>query len=389
METRRLFADDAYIQHFTATVIDCQPIGDRFAIELDQTAFYPEGGGQPADQGSLGGWPVLDVQEREGQIRHILGAPLPAGSTVEGEIDWPLRFERMQHHTGEHIVSGIVNRLFGYDNVGFHMGSENVTIDFSGELPESGLDQVEWLANQAVYRNEPVRIAYPDPATLNGMAYRSKKALDGAVRIVTIPDTDCCACCGTHTRQTGEVGLIKFIKAEKYKGGTRVTLICGSRALLDYRDRLKNIATISQILSAKPTDVRPAVEKIAQELMLAKKRIAALKQKIWEQQADQAGKIGETAIVFTEDLSTDDLRQFCQILTSRVKLALVLSPSGESACQYAISTADGDIRPLAADLNQRFNGRGGGKPNFCQGLIQGNQAEISAYLEQALARRVL
>ncbi len=380
IETKRIYHIDSYARRFNAQVISCQPEKDHYEIILDQTAFYPEGGGQPADQGTLAGITVKDVREKGFEIIHLTDSPLPIGAQVEGEIDWQLRFERMQHHTGEHMVSGIVNRLFGFDNVGFRMGSEGVTIDFNGVLSETMLDQVEWMGNEAIYQNYPVKIEYPDPVALSRLTYRSKKEIEGALRIVFIPETDQCACCGTHLKSSGEVGMIKLIKFEKNKGGTRVTMLCGFKALLDYRDKAKSISAISGCLSAKPSEVSQAVEKVTQELLLAKKKMAAIKMQLWEQKAAQIGMDSERAVVFEEDLSADDLRQFCQILINQVKLAIVLSPYGAAEYKYAIRSDFGDIRPEAAMLNKRFSGRGGGTAAFCQGSIQGKKEEIEAFL---------
>ena len=226
MAVEKLFYKDAYIKEFDAVVLSCIEKGESFLIELDRTCFYPEGGGQSADCGTLGDAKVSDVHEREGRIWHTADRPLEQGSRVTGRIDWQRRFSLMQHHTGEHIVSGIVNRLFGLDNVGFHMGSAMVTVDFNGELTQNDIETVELLANRTVFDNIEVRTEYPDAKTLAEMSYRSKKELSGEVRIVTVPGADSCACCGTHVARTGEIGMIKLLSPQRYKGGVRVGILC-------------------------------------------------------------------------------------------------------------------------------------------------------------------
>ena len=250
--TRRLFYEDAYIDAFDAVVTGCEMVVDAWSVTLDRTAFYPEGGGQPGDTGALGGVRVCDTQDGpDGEIRHITDGPLAVGTAVHGQIDWPVRFSHMQHHTGEHILSGLLHSLYGVDNVGFHMGRDAVTIDLSRELSWDELLRAERLANETVWRDVPVRIEYPDAGALAALVYRSKKALFGAVRIVTVPGADVCACCGTHTARTGEVGIIKLLSAQRYKGGTRVWLCCGGRALKDYEAKNASVHAISAILSAK------------------------------------------------------------------------------------------------------------------------------------------
>ena len=235
--TDKLYEEDAYLREFEAEVTGCVPAEGGWLVTLDRTAFYPEGGGQPADTGTLGGARVLDVHEQEGEILHTTDAPLPVGDRTAGAIDWEARFSRMQQHTGEHIVSGVIHRLFGLDNVGFHMGRDAVTIDLNGELTADDLTRVERLANEAVWENLPVGVEYPAPEALAALDYRSKKELTGRVRIVTVPGSDVCACCGTHVRRTGEIGVIKLLTSQRYKGGVRVWLLCGDRALTDYNEK--------------------------------------------------------------------------------------------------------------------------------------------------------
>ena len=231
MATEKLYYQDAHQAQFQATVLSCRPGKHGYDVVLDRTCFYPEGGGQPGDTGVLSGVRVTDTHEAGGEIVHYCEAPLAEGQTVEGTIDYERRFEFMQLHTGEHILSGVIHRRFGYENVGFHMGADFVTIDFSGMLTQEDLSAVEAEANEWVWKNVPIEIAYPDAEALKTIPYRSKKELTGQVRIVTIPGADICACCGTHVSDTGEIGLIKIFSCVKFHDGVRLEILCGRRAL--------------------------------------------------------------------------------------------------------------------------------------------------------------
>ena len=232
--TEKLFYQDSHRSTFTAIVQEVRPSGNGYEIILDRTAFFPEGGGQSSDTGSLGGVSVSDVQEIDGKIIHYTDGPLVEGTEVEGCIDWTERFSKMQQHTGEHIVSGLIHKIYGYHNVGFHLGTDSVTLDFNGVVPKEKLHEIEQLANEAVAKNLPVQVLYPMDEELSKISYRSKIEIEGQVRIVVIDGYDVCACCAPHVKQTGEIGLIKLVGMQNYKGGVRISMLCGFRALEDY-----------------------------------------------------------------------------------------------------------------------------------------------------------
>ena len=234
METEKLFYEDSHLKEFTAKVISCKPYKEQYKVVLDRTAFFPEGGGQYADTGMLDDVRVLDVHEKEGIIYHTTEKALEAGKTVTGKINWEERFEKMQQHTGEHIVSGLVHERFGYNNVGFHLGSDYCTMDFDGTLTKEQLREIELAANQAVWKNIDIVVTYPSKEELANMDYRSKIEIEGQVRIVTVPGYDVCACCAPHVKKTGEIGMLKLVNMVNYKGGERITMLCGVRALKDY-----------------------------------------------------------------------------------------------------------------------------------------------------------
>ena len=281
MSTTRLFDQDAYLGEFEATVERSVCEGGMYRVLLDQTAFFPEGGGQPADEGTLDGIFVTDVQEIDGEIWHTVEAPLEPGKTVVGKLDFEKRFSNMQNHCGEHIVSGIVHRIYGFNNVGFHMGSDVITVDFDGVLTEEQLYDVEQEANKAVLRNVPVTISYPSKEELETMDYRSKKEIEGQVRIVTIEGCDSCACCGTHVAKTGEIRLIKILSAQKYKGGVRVTMLSGEKAYADYCLKHINTHGIARLLSVKPEEAGDAVVRLKQKNIEMKKEIKQLKKELY------------------------------------------------------------------------------------------------------------
>ena len=251
METEKLFYEDSHLKEFTAKVISCKPYKEQYKVVLDRTAFFPEGGGQYADTGMLDDVRVLDVHEKEGIIYHTTEKALEAGKTVTGKINWEERFEKMQQHTGEHIVSGLVHERFGYNNVGFHLGSDYCTMDFDGTLTKEQLREIELAANQAVWKNIDIVVTYPSKEELANMDYRSKIEIEGQVRIVTVPGYDVCACCAPHVKKTGEIGMLKLVNMVNYKGGERITMLCGVRALKDYEAKDANGKEISALLCAK------------------------------------------------------------------------------------------------------------------------------------------
>lgn len=381
--TRKLYYEDVFCTQFCATVLSCAPKDGNFAVTLDATAFYPEGGGQPADRGALGGTRVLDVHEKDGEIVHTVTAPLRVGEVVQGDVDRLRRFDHMQQHTGEHIVSGIVREQFGYENVGFHIGEREVTVDFSGPLTAAEVDELERAANWVVWQNLPVTVSWPGPDELAQLSYRSKKELSGAVRIVTVEGTDVCACCGTHVARTGQVSAIKIVSAQSYKGGTRISLLCGTRAFADHCAKFESVHAISTLLSAKPDETVQAVERLLRENEALRAEKAALENRLFALRAQ--GLAGaQNALVFEEALSPDSLRRLCTALCAVCPgVAAAFSGSDAEGWRYAVGGA-GDVRALCKKMNGALNGRGGGK-EIQQGAAACTRAEIEAFFAQAFA----
>lgn len=379
MNTTRLYYEDAYCRTFTATVLDCRSYKDGFQIILDQTAFYPEGGGQPGDQGMLGNVPVLDTREMDGIVFHYTAAPLAVGNVVEGSIDWNRRFDLTQQHSGEHIVSGIVHTWYGYDNVGFHMGSDVITIDFNGRLELDQLREVEAEANRQIWLDRETQIYYPSQEALAHLNYRSKKELTGAVRIVTFPGSDTCACCGTHVRRTGEIGLVKLLSCQAFREGVRVELVCGRRAFeLLSRSKEQN-DQISVLLSAKAGETAAAVSRLMEEHRQLKNRVYAMQEESFAQKAERLAGTGDV-LLFEPELGADAIRRLGVAVMERCGgRCAVFSGSDELGYKYVLGQTGGDLRTLTRELNIQLHGRGGGKPHFVQGSVQAVRQEIESF----------
>ena len=379
--TERLYYRDAYQREFAAAVLSCQPAGDRWEVVLDRTAFYPEGGGQNPDTGTLGQARVLDTQERGDQVVHTTDRPLEPGAQVAGRIDWPQRFSRMQHHTGEHLLSGTLHRLYGVDNVEFHMGHDAVTLDLSAELDAAQLERAEQLVNEAIWQDLPVRAWWPEPEELDRLEYRSKRKLTGAVRIVQAAGVDSCACCGTHVSSTGQVGMVKILHFQRYKGGVRLWILCGDRALADYRRKNADIYRLSELFSAKPQELAPAAQRLLEEQEHLKQQLAAAQRQLWALRAAGIPEGTPLALSFEEGLDPAQLRRLCLAFCERAGLAAVFS-GGPQGWKYAVGSAQRDVRELGKRLNQRFAGRGGGQKELVQGTLAASRRELEAFFRE-------
>lgn len=382
--TEKLYDAYAYLKTFAARVESCTPIsGGCFEVILNRTAFYPEGGGQPCDTGVLNFANVMDVQERGGEIVHTVDRALTEGETIFGGVNWERRFRLMQQHTGEHIVSGIANRLFGFANVGFHMSENSMTVDWDGEAGEDRLAVIERLANEAVYRDLPVTAFYPSADELKKLHYRSKKELEGRVRIVQVPGVDVCACCGTHVARTGEIGAIKLLSSQRYKGGTRITMACGAQAMEDYSRKQGSVSRISALLSAKPEEVAEAVGALQNEITSLKKEASLLRERIFQMKADSVPENSKNICLFEEGLAPEEMRRFALLLAGRCTgTASVFCAGGAGAFRYVLASAAVDVRPQAKALNAAFSGRGGGPSGLAQGSVKGTREQINAFFSE-------
>lgn len=378
----KLYYESAYRKEFEGTVLSCEPGKNGFEIVLDQTAFYPEGGGQPADTGILGGVRVLDVHEKNGRIVHMTKEPLTPGETVLGKIDWDRRFLHMQEHSGEHLVSGLIHGRFGYDNVGFHMGAEEVTIDFNGLLEWKDLMEIEAEANRLIWENEEVYAGFPPKEELADLDYRSKKELSGEIRIVKIPGADICACCGTHVARTGEIGLVKFLSMIHYKGGVRISLLCGRAALMDYEKRREQLQNISVLLSAKPLEAFGAVEKLKGETERLKEALSKNGKRIIEMETAGLKKQDGRLYLLEPDFDGLMLRHLANRMLEEGRGETVLA-LGETAggFLYVLGSRTEDMRQLSKELNGLLSGRGGGSQQMAQGTFFAAPESVSAALK--------
>ena len=376
--TEKLYELDSYVKTFTATVQECVPRGDGYAVRLDRTAFFPEGGGQAADTGTLGGVSVTDVQIAEGDIWHYTTMPMTAGDAVEGVLDWDTRFTRMQHHTAEHIVCSIAHRWHGLSNVGFHLGSEDVTLDLSGELTREQINAIEDEVNRVVWSNVPITVSMPSPEALATIRYRSKKELDGDVRLVTIDGVDCCACCAPHVSHTGEIGIIKLLDFIRYKGGVRIHLLCGQAALADYRARYIQSAEISAKLSVKQNDLTTAVERLLAEKDGFKLALREANRRLADSMVAAIAPTDAPVYLIGSDWDTDTMRRMVNGLTARCSGLCVVYSGTDGAYTYVMGGTD-TLKTAAAQMNEALSGRGGGDDRQVQGRVQATAAEIAAY----------
>ena len=381
--TNLLYNQSAYIREFTASVLSCEPTDDgKYTVTLDRTAFFPEQGGQYADRGLLGGANVLDVQINAGIVLHTVNAPLTVGDTVDGSLDWETRYDRMQNHTGEHIVSGILHAMFGYDNVGFHLGDAVMTLDTSGELTAEQLAEVERRANRAVYENKTVIVSYPDASALEHMEYRAKLELTEDVRIVTILDWDVCACCAPHVAMTGEVGIIKLIDAIRWKGGMRLTLVCGIRALADYSLRKNELSRISGALSAKAEETYEAFCRVQNTLSEQKAEIIRLRRALLDMQLAGVCATDGNLCLFLDDAENDTLRAAVNACVDKCGgLCGVFTGADADGYRFVIGAKNIPLRARAKEITSALNGRGGGSDQMISGSVKASEAEIRAYFE--------
>lgn len=378
--TERIFYTDSYIQDFTARVLSCQAgKKGRWEVLLDRTAFYPEGGGQPGDRGTLGGMRVLDTREKGGEVVHLTDGPLDPGAQVKGSIDWERRFDLMQNHSGEHIVSGLIHERWGCENVGFHMGSESITIDFDREFPPEALPEVERCANAVVWSDAATDITVYSHADAQNQTYRSKKELSGDVRVVRFPGADSCACCGTHVRRTGEIGLIKLLSAQRSRGGMRLEMLCGARALSYVNGVLEQNHRISVALSAKVLNTAAAVERLKTEHEQCVYRLVGLENAEFQRRAEALAGAGNVLLI-EPPMSPEALRKLAAAVLERCGgRCAVFAGDDANGYKYAVGERGGSLRELVKALNQALRGRGGGKPDFAQGSVQAKRGEIEAF----------
>ena len=378
METLKLYYADAFLREFDGRVLACHPDGKKWLVALDQTAFYPEGGGQPADHGTLGAAKVTDVQEKDGVIFHTCDKPLTEGESVHGCIDWQRRFDHMQQHSGEHIVSGMLCSAYHCDNTGFHMGEGSVIIDYNADIPWKGVLEIEARANRYIWENHAFEALYPSAEELAALPYRSKKELTGQVRITRFPEADCCACCGTHVAQSGQVGLVKFIGWQKFRDGVRLELLCGERALNYLAMNWEQNSAVGRSLSVKAEKTAGAVERLLGEVQALKMRCAALEEAEFARLAEENRDGGDVVLV-RPPMESDAVRRLCDAVSRTCGGRCAVFAGESESYKYAVIHAGQDVAPLIKQMNAALHGRGGGRDGFAQGSVACTEDELRRF----------
>lgn len=379
MKTERLYYSDSYIKEFDAIVISCEKAEKGYKIVLDKTAFFPEGGGQKADTGFIGDAKVTDVQEENGLIYHLVDKELNASIEYSCKLDWEQRFLRMQSHSGEHIVSGVVHAMFGYDNVGFHMEEDYVTVDFSGELTREQLDEVEEKTNRFIYENIEVECFFPNENEIESLDYRSKLDLKEGVRLVRIGEADLCACCAPHVRRTGEIGVVKILDFMRHRGGIRIVMKSGLKALYDYREKYTSVYDVSVMLSSKQYEIASYVDKKIKENESLHKSFIDFKMQIAEGDKDNLSYIGDTALFVTSFYDSDMMRELANYGMTQKELCVILSGNEETGFSYVAGSLNFDLMRFAKNFNSALNGRGGGRGTMIQGKVAAKKDDILSY----------
>ena len=389
METIKLYDKDAYQTSFEGCVLSCVEathivVDDKkgnqqaegkdekclYEVVLDQTLFFPEEGGQTPDKGVLGGAKVIDVQIKDEIITHTLDKPLEVGSMVNGEIDWKHRFSNMQQHSAEHIFSGLVYKKYGFLNVGFHLSDQIVTMDFSGPLSTEQIDELEWEVNEAIVSNANVRTGYPAKEELAQMEYRSKKEIEGALRIVEIEGYDVCACCAPHVARTGEIGGFKIQTVQNYKGGVRIGYLCGFRALEEYRKKSRIISELSGILTTNQEQLAENVSKMKEKQQNLQLLLNNTKFALMEMKLEKIPKEQKDVLLFEEDLDTQVMRNVVNKLVEQHDgICGIFVGTEKLGYNFIIGSKTVDCREIATKLRENFNARGGGKSQMIQGSL--------------------
>ena len=378
--TERLYYIDSHLAEFDAEVLSCEKINKGFAVVLNKTAFFPEGGGQLGDTGYLNGIRVFDTHEKNGVISHYTETEIEAGTAVHGRIDWERRFRFMQNHSGEHIVSGIINKITGFNNVGFHLGDEVVTIDFDGEIDADTLAEIEYRANTAVYENRNINTYFPNSDELSKFNYRSKLDITENVRIVEVEGYDTCACCAPHVSKTGEIGVIKLLDTMRHRGGIRINMVCGYRALDDYNKKYKNIAAISALLSSKQHETAAAVERVKNEISELKLTLSSLRRTLVAYKAAELEETAGNMCIFDNDMEVSDLRELVNAGVTKCNgVCAAFTGSDKNGYNYVIGSGSVDLRKASKEINTAIDGRGGGQSGMIQGSCKASRAVIEEY----------
>lgn len=383
--TKKLYDKDAYDKVFEAVVLSCEEIEKekekRYEVVLDQTLFFPEEGGQSPDRGNLNGIEVLDVQINQGVITHTLPKPLEIGETVEGKIDWQHRFFNMQQHSGEHIFSGLVHNRFGFDNVGFHLSDQIVTMDFNGVLSEKDVEEIEWAVNEAIVQNIAVQVTYPTKEELKTLTYRSKIEIEDQIRIVTIPGYDVCACCAPHVKRTGEIGMLKVMNVQNYKGGVRISILCGFRALVAMREKTKIVSSLVGIMTTNQDNLVENVSRLKTQNQEMSISLGQAKQALLEQKLSSIPDDQSDVILFEEGIDTKIVRNIVNgLMEKHDGICAMFVRTPENGFQYIIGSTQADCKEIANRLRTSLGAKGGGSTQMIQGSVVASKEAVMQVL---------
>ena len=402
MATIKLYDKSAYETSFEGHVLSCKEkiyvdvcakkeVSEDtektlYEVVLDQTLFFPEEGGQSPDKGVLGDAKVVDVQIKADVITHTLDKPLEVGATVRGEIDWNHRFSNMQQHSGEHIFSGLVYKKYGFLNVGFHLSNQIVTMDFNGPLTAEQIDELEWEVNEAIAKNVNIKTGYPSKEELAQMEYRSKKEIEGDLRIVEIEGYDVCACCAPHVARTGEIGGFKIHTVQNYKGGVRISYLCGFRALEEARKKARIIAELSGILTTNQELLAENVNKMKVKQQNLQLQLNQAKQCLMEMKLEQIPNEQKDVLLFEEDLDTQVMRNVVNKLVEQHEgICGVFVGTEKNGYNFIIGSKNTDCRQMANALKEKLNARGGGSPAMIQGSVSATEKEIKENIQSLMS----
>ena len=381
MKTDLLYYENSYLFDFSATVLSCTKADKCFEVVLDKTAFFPEGGGQKGDTGTINGVAVTDTQIKDGIVIHFCKNAVECGA-AECSVNGKQRFARMQIHTGEHVVSGIAHSLYGCENVGFHMDDECAVIDFDRELSDEELDTVEEKANEAIWSNYAVKAYFPNEDELKSLDYRSKLELTENVRIVNIENIDTCACCAPHVHTTGEVGVVKIIDRLRHRGGIRFTIKCGKSAYEDYRNKHNYCAETGAALSVKPEAIAARVNKLLEDGDAVRREFNSFKMSVAAASAERMVRTGSDAYFITDSFDADMMRELVNLTVDGVRLSAVFSGSDENGYSYIAASKSMDSRDISALINSPLNGRGGGRDGMVQGKAACTKEQIVKFFSE-------
>ena len=379
--TEKIYYIDSFIKEFHATVIECTKCENHFEIVLDKTAFFPEGGGQLGDSGFIGDTAVFDTHEKDGVILHCTNSPVEIGAELHCAIDFDKRFRRMQCHSGEHIVSGIIHSLFGYDNVGFHLGETDVTIDINNPLSESDIRKVEKLANEAVAKDFEIKCFFPTEDEAKKISYRAKLDITENLRLVEFPEYDICACCAPHVKRSGQIGVIKLLDFANYKGGVRIHMLCGKMALEDYQAKYAAVLKISNSLSAKQNEIAEAVERLKEENEKLKHQAASLKRTMTNQIAESAKETDGNLVFFAPMLDSNSLRALVNAALPKCGGICAAFSGSDCAYNFCMGSKTVNLKEKAKEIGEVLHGRGGGSPEMICGSVSATKEEIETYLK--------